>query len=265
MYLLADWDADLSYGLKIAEKVNTEFVRTESLLKDQVADVLASGKCIDDEDLHLHLTKEGLFLAQGKLRMQGDFKEMLPRLKQKNLEREMLVKAARLKDFEGTPTLLDATAGMGEDSLLLAAFGFHVLLFEHDPVIAALLYDAMKRGKENDELLPVIERMELRLADSIKSMREEDLSPDVILLDPMFPARTKSAMIKKKFQLLQQLERPCSDEMDLLMAAISANPKKIIIKRPKKGPYLGGVRPDYSLEGKAIRYDCLINITNRRV
>ena len=42
--------------------------------------------------------------------------------------------------------------------------------------------------------------------------------PDVILLDPMFPERRKSALIKKKFQLLQKLERPCADGEELLSA-----------------------------------------------
>ena len=74
----------------------------------------------------------------------------------------------------------------------------------------------------------------------------------------MFPARTKSALVKKKFQLLQQLERPCNDEEELLQAALAAKPRKVVIKRPAKGPYLGGVKPDYSLSGKSVRYDCLV-------
>jgi 16S rRNA (guanine1516-N2)-methyltransferase len=80
----------------------------------------------------------------------------------------------------------------------------------------------------------------------------------VILLDPMFPERQKSALVKKKFQLLQQLECPCTDEEELLQAAINAKPRKIIIKRPAKGPFLANRKPDYSISGKAIRYDCIV-------
>ena len=47
-------------------------------------------------------------------------------------------------------------------------------------------------------------------------------------------------------------------EEALLAAARNANPEKIVIKRPVKGPYLAGVRPDYSLGGKAVRYDCIV-------
>jgi len=80
----------------------------------------------------------------------------------------------------------------------------------------------------------------------------------VILLDPMFPERTKSALVKKKFQLLHLLEKPCDDEAGLLSAAMKTNPGRILIKRPAKGPWLAGVKPSFSLAGKAVRYDCLL-------
>jgi 16S rRNA (guanine1516-N2)-methyltransferase len=82
--------------------------------------------------------------------------------------------------------------------------------------------------------------------------------PDVIYLDPMFPERQKSGLIKKKFQLLQRLESPCADEEELLSAALAARPLRIVIKRPLKGPPLAGATPSYSLKGKAIRYDCIV-------
>ena len=63
---------------------------------------------------------------------------------------------------------------------------------------------------------------------------------------------------KKKFQLIHHLEKPCEDEEALLNAAIAAKPRKILIKRPVKGPYLCGRKPSYSIAGKAVRYDCLV-------
>ena len=41
-------------------------------------------------------------------------------------------------------------------------------------------------------------------------------------------------------------------------SAIKANPKKVVIKRPLTGEYLAGIKPNYSIKGKAIRYDCII-------
>ena len=77
----------------------------------------------------------------------------------------------------------------------------------------------------------------------------------------MFPGRQKSGLVKKKAQLLQKLEKPCEDEEGLLQAAVSAGPRKIVIKRPLKGPFLAGRKPDYSITGKTIRYDCLLVTT----
>ena len=45
--------------------------------------------------------------------------------------------------------------------------------------------------------------------------------------------------------------------------ASSSVPGKIVIKRLLKGAYLASVKPDYSLTGKAVRYDCLVLPENR--
>ena len=73
----------------------------------------------------------------------------------------------------------------------------------------------------------------------------------------MFPGRTKSASVKKKFQLLHRLEQPCADEVALLAAARATGARKIVIKRPVKGPLLAGAKPSAQFKGKAVRYDVL--------
>ena len=85
---------------------------------------------------------EGLTLTDGAMELRADFARMLSRLKQGRLQQELLVKAARTKGIE-QPWAIDATACFGEDSLLLAAAGFTVDLYEQDCVIAALLQDAL--------------------------------------------------------------------------------------------------------------------------
>lgn len=198
------------------------------------------------------------------LSMCGDFTRELRRLRPANVSRELLVRAARVRGCDH-PRALDATAGMGEDSLLLAAAGFSVTLYEHDPVIAALLADALERAAAMPELAPVVTRMRLVRGDSVEALRalaDGDASasdrPDVVLLDPMFPERRKSASVKKKAQLLQRLERPAQDEAAMLDAAIKARPRKVVIKRPLKGPFLAGAKPAYQIAGKAVRYDVLV-------
>lgn len=209
------------------------------------------------QSLFLVQEEDGVTLTDGKLQLKGDFTGLLPRLKTSNLQREFLVKASRIKGIEH-PILIDATAGLGEDSMILAAAGFEVYLFEYDHVIAALLRDALERAADIPELKDAVARMHFTEGNSMELMAGLDIEPDVVLLDPMFPARQKSALVKRKFQLLQQLEKPCTDEKDLLEAALNMKPRRVVIKRPLKGPYLADTKPSYSINGKAIRYDCIV-------
>lgn len=213
---------------------------------------------VPSENLYLQADENGLALIENGHALRGDFAKMLPRLVPNNLNRELLVKASRLKGVPGPLTAADATAGLGEDALLLAAAGLHVHLYERNPIIALLLDDALRRGAEDPKLAPVIRRMYLHMGDSIAMLPQLTPSPDIVVLDPMFPGRQKSGLIKKKFQLLHHLENPCSEEQALLHAAISCRPRRIVIKRPLKGPCLAGTAPSYSLKGRAIRYDCIV-------
>ena len=207
--------------------------------------------------LELRMEEEGLTLTDGTLSLRVDFTQEMKRLEARNLSRELLVRAAAGRKDRPGGLAVDATAGLGEDSLLLSAAGWRVLLFEVNPLIAALLEDGLERALEVPSLKEIVSRMELRTGDSTVLLPALD-SPDVVLLDPMFPSRRKSGLVKKKFQLLQRLEQPCRNETELLQAALDASPGKIIIKRPLKGPYLGGVKPSYRIEGSTIRYDCIV-------
>lgn len=207
--------------------------------------------------VELRRDADGLALVGEGMVLRADFSRLLPRLRSDRLSRELLVRAARVRGVEA-PTAVDATAGLGEDSLLLAAAGFSVRLYEKDQVIATLLRDALERAAALPELSDVVARMELLEEDSVEALPHLGFSPDVVLLDPMFPERTKSAAVKKKFQLLHHLERPCENEGELLDAALAACPRKIVIKRPPKGPVLAGVKPSYQVTGKAVRYDVIV-------
>ena len=134
-------------------------------------------------------------------------------------------------------------------------------------MIAALLKDALDRAADDPALAVAVSRMRLHAGeDSIAGLRHvaeligrgELAAPDVVYLDPMFPERTKSAAVKKKFQLLHHLEQPCTDEESLVEAALAVHPRKVVIKRPVKGSLLAGVKPSYRLAGKAVRYDVLV-------
>ncbi len=101
-----------------------------------------------------------------------------------------MVRAARAKGIE-RPWAIDATAGFGEDSLLLAAVGFTVDLYEQDCVIAALLKDALDRAADEPALATAVARMRLHAGeDSIAGLRHtaeligqgELTAPDVVYI-----------------------------------------------------------------------------------
>ncbi len=271
-------DGDCAYAEALAAHLKTTLLHTTP-----------------DAPVWLSVDADGLSLTDGDQAMRGDFTKLQKRLQYHNLTHELLVKATKVKGRENL-RVIDATAGMGEDSLLLAAAGCEVTLFEQDPVIAALLQDTMRRALEDAALHEIVMRMHLVEGDSIGHLRKlsdanmsldtqfgtqgddvgHDCStltasaatmtgsdealkrPNVIYLDPMFPERHKSGLVKKKFQLIHYLEAPAENEEALMQAAIDARPFKIVVKRPAKGPYLAALKPSYSLDGKAIRYDCYV-------
>lgn len=209
------------------------------------------------EGLALCRDERGLALVGAGMELRGDFTRLLPRLRQDRLSKELLVRAARIKGV-AHPVAVDATAGLGEDSLLLAAAGFEVTLCERDPVIAALLGDTLERAVQDARLAPIVARMHLATGDAKETLAHLGIPVDVVFLDPMFPERRKRAATNKKLQLFQQLERPCEDEEALMQSALAVHPRKVVVKRPLKGPYLAGVKPSSSLAGKVVRYDIVV-------
>ena len=207
--------------------------------------------------LLLREDERGVALTGDGMELRGDFSRMLPRLRQGALQRELLVRAARVRGVDA-PTAVDATAGLGEDALLLAAAGFSVTLCEHDPVIATLLRDGLERAANEPQLEDVVARMTLVEGDSVEGLGALTETPGVVYLDPMFPAKRKDAATKKKLQLFQMLESPCANEDQLMHAALAARPRKVVVKRPLKGPFLAGKKPSSSLTGKVVRYDVYV-------
>ena len=124
---------------------------------------------IDDPAVSLVRNERGLALVGEGMELRCDLAGMLPRIKPGRLSHELLVRAARVKGVD-QPRAIDATAGFGEDALLLAAAGFHVQLFEHDPVIAALLADGLARAAADPQLAPIASRMRLTCGDSVQAL-----------------------------------------------------------------------------------------------
>jgi 16S rRNA (guanine1516-N2)-methyltransferase len=154
------------------------------------------------------------------------------------------------------PRVLDATAGLGRDAFVLACLGCELQLIERQPLIGALLADGLARARADAEVRAIIERMHLQQGDAIELMRQwTGEPPQVIYLDPMFPHREKSALVKKEMRLFRPFVGDDLDAAALLEAALALATHRVVVKRPRKAPAIEGAKPGYSLEGKSSRYD----------
>ena len=154
--------------------------------------------------------------------------------------------------------MLDATGGLGRDAFVLASLGCTVTVVERSPVVAALLKDGLKRAEADQEVSAIARRIKLVQGDSqalLPLFSKQEESIDVVYLDPMFPHREKSALVKKEMRLFQSLLGADADANELLQPALGLAKYRVVVKRPKGAPDLGLRTPSYRLEGKACRYD----------
>ena len=154
------------------------------------------------------------------------------------------------------PQVLDATAGLGRDAFVLASLGCAMTLIERQPLIAALLEDGLARARQSVEVAPIAAQMRLLQGNAIELLSAwADEAPQVIYLDPMFPHRDKSALVKKEMRLFRPLVGDDLDAPALLAAALALASHRVVVKRPRKAPCIEGAKPSYVLEGKSSRYD----------
>ncbi len=152
------------------------------------------------------------------------------------------------------PQIIDATAGMGGDSFVLASLGFDVLMLERSSAVSALLEDALLRGKNsatsdtaNPELLDILNRLQLIHTDSTLFLQAPPLEAphiEVVYLDPMYPEKKKKAATKKEMKVLQNLVGPDQDSSILLQVALQAASYRVVVKRPKNAPIIQLENPD---------------------
>lgn len=155
----------------------------------------------------------------------------------------------------GQLRVVDATAGFGDDTCLLASFGHSVTAIERSPVVAALLRDGLERALATASLAEAAARIELIEGDACALLGDISPPPDVIYIDPMYPAeRRKSALPRRAIQLLRQVVGDDADAPALLRAAMATAAPRIVVKRPLRAGPLAG-KPSHSRIGKLVRYD----------
>ncbi|MCW8385216.1 class I SAM-dependent methyltransferase [Fluoribacter dumoffii] len=148
--------------------------------------------------------------------------------------------------------IIDATAGWGRDSAILASFNAEVLMLERNPIMGALLYDGLSRLNETERHQS---HLNFQAEDAYSFLKSLDVQnyPDVIYIDPMHPERSKSALVKKDMQALQQIIGPDYDALELIQLAITRVRQRVVVKWPQKTKSL--LPANAAIEGKTVRFD----------
>ncbi|HEV7718979.1 MAG TPA: class I SAM-dependent methyltransferase [Arsenicitalea sp.] len=164
---------------------------------------------------------------------------------------------AKAAGFSGgrTPEIVDATAGLGRDAFLLASLGARVTLIERSPQMHALLQDALQRAAASGpEFAEIVGRMTLLSGDARILLPQ--LKPEVVMVDPMHPERTSSALVKLEMRLVRQLVGTDPDAFELMRAALGAARKRVVLKWPLRADAMPGLRaPSHQITGKSVRFD----------
>jgi 16S rRNA (guanine1516-N2)-methyltransferase len=192
----------------------------------------------------------------------ADFNSAGMRYRQNSSTPELLGRAVGL-GRRSRLRVLDATAGLGRDAFVLAGLGCDVLLCERDAVIAELLRSGLAIASQSGDipLSGVAQRMRLYSGDARNLDTQRLAGVDVICLDPMFPARRKSAAVKKDMALFHDLLRNFCEPQDadaLLQWALRQDVARVVVKRPAKAPPLAQRSPSHSICGKSVRYDVYV-------
>ncbi len=226
---------------------------------ERLREALAGYRHEGEAELVLEAGDHGLQLIradlQPPLRLHLDFAAGRQgyRLAHAGHQREGLIRAFGKLPRDGH--VLDGSAGLGRDTLLLAARGFRVTAWERHPVVYRLLADALARAATHPDLAPVIQRITLLEGGADPSAVSPP--PMAAVFDPMFPERAKRAAVKKDMQLIQALMADTADpDAEQTLATLRGHvERRVIVKRPLHAPALGPDAPLASVKGKSVRFD----------
>lgn len=164
-----------------------------------------------------------------------------------------------------TPSILDTTAGLAGDAFVLATLGCSITLIERSPIIFALIENAVERAALNEKFTPILKQGFNIINRDANDYIDEQLTaqnetvanqaPDVIYIDPMYPHRKKSALVKKDMQILQRLHDEDNDAAALLENALLYAKKRVVVKRPIQAEILNVRQPNTAIKSKKTRYD----------
>ena len=161
----------------------------------------------------------------------------------------------------GTPNVLDLTAGLARDAYVLATLGCQMTLIEQSPILCMLINDGINRAllaeDKNHSVSNFTQLINTNSQHYLEHLNHDSL-PDVIYIDPMYPERKKSALVKKDMQILHKLIGSNKDEENLLIAALDKTKHRVVIKRPIHARPVAGITPSMNISSKKTRYDVYV-------
>jgi len=254
---------------KSSSKIKKAHIKAQKTSKQNVKGDSAVVNVKNDSQWQLVYTSEGLALrlsnepSWGDIRVDFNSAALHYRKQHGGGRNEAIAKAIGIKGKESL-SVIDCTAGMGNDSFVMASVGANVIMLERSQIIAALLEDALNRMEALPELCA---RLSLVKTDATGYIMDQgakkDGKPlaDVIYLDPMFPHKKKSALVKKEMRAFQQLLGDDVDSAQLLEAALSYAGSRVVVKRPSSAEPIelaSGRKPNTAIESKKHRFDVYI-------
>ncbi len=259
-------------ALKLTPELITDKLSQKCL--QQLSADSAQAIVILDNKNQLSLLVDGLSVAP-------EWDKLQRRVVSAGRKTELLLQAAKIT---ADSHVIDATAGFGHDSLILASTGAQVTMLEQQPLMALLLLAEQQRMSLQPNWQKLMSRLHIINTDALSYFTHlqnikiadrttsdgVDKAPAVIYLDPMFPIDSyqdsktgKGAKVGKQMQALHGLAAPPTlfEEQQLLQSAqllLSNNEPqsgRVIVKRPQQAPLFADQTPDESWHNAAIRFD----------
>ncbi len=219
-------------------------------------------------DFILVLTDNGLLLQHTKPKGLGSLQinfltgKIGYRLQHIHAQKQLLAKAVGPKIHPKT-SIIDLTAGLGNDGFILAQLAYSVTLLERSTVISALLQDGLRRIMGCKKYAHVdIQLIHVDAITYLNYILQTKIFPHVIYLDPMYPHSNKSAFPKKEMRFLRQIVGDDTDAESLLPLAMACVQQRVVVKRPRLTGYLSNLLPQYSIHGKQHRFDIYLANAN---
>jgi len=242
----------VSVSWTVAVVDQTDTGRGELVAADLGVALSAGGKVPDGTDWCVVQTYDGLELRENDERGRVWVEAELPR-RHKVSRDDPLGRALG----KGTQTVIDATAGLGTDMLLMIELGFSVTAIEESSLISVLLRDRLARSGR------LAAQSVVHTGDATSFLSSLQTQPDVVYLDPMFPSRRRSsALPRKELVVLSKIAEPVdegeTDARALFREAQRVASNRVVVKRLPESPQLGG-EPSHSHRSKALRYDVYLN------